>query len=113
VRRQHRSKRAAVLAVLASFAVAGCSGTANPNTPAGRKQIVKEAAEVAATRAKQGDPCEAAKIATPLAGEEQSAADKRYERECTQQKNEQAREKEVKNAQEQVREAERLKGEGR
>lgn len=103
----------AVVAVLAALVLGGCAGSgANPNTPAGRSVIEREAAETAATRAKQGDPCEAAQIDTPIEGEP-SAAERRYKKECTDKKNEEAREKEVHNAEETVRESERLKGEGR
>jgi hypothetical protein len=107
------SKPLVALAVLAALVLGGCAGSgANPNTPAGRKVIQREADETAATRAKQGDPCEAAQIDTPIEGEP-SVAERRYRKECTDKKNEEAREKEVHNAEETVRESERLKGEGR
>jgi hypothetical protein len=75
------------LAFLA-IAIAGCGGTS----------------EVAKDRAAQGAPCEAAEL---------EPSNSKFARECTAQKNGEAREKEAKQEDEAVREGERLKEEGK
>jgi hypothetical protein len=93
-----------MLAALVAAGLAGCAGDADPNTPAGQKQIAAEASKQAAIDAKEGRSCEAAQA------EENDAT---YADECTAQKNREAATNETGKEDEAIREAERLKAEGK